>query len=288
MTLSAVTRRGFLATLATSTGAAALYATEAGAAALAQGGPSAPPDPGLIADLVAGNHILVRKGVVQINGHLSARHPGNSSRFFLARAIAPETVTAADIMEFDLESNAIDARGRLPYTERFIHSEIYKARPDVMGVVHAHTPSVLPFATSDIPLRPVYQQATFIGDSVPVYKNGDRGEVVSNVEQAQEMVRVLGSGAVVLMHGHGVVVVAPSVRTVVSRCIELELNARILQNILAMGGKPTYLRADAPGGRQGGAGRQGGGGRQGGRGGVPFDRDWEAWLQEEKRIMSGR
>jgi len=286
--VSAVTRRGFLATLATSTGAAALYATEAGAAALAQGAPSAPPDPSLIADLVAGNHILVRKGVVQINGHLSARHPGNSNRFFLARAIAPETVTAADIMEFDLDSNAIDGKGREPYTERFIHSEIYRARPDVMGVVHAHTPSVLPFATSDIPLRPVYQLATFIGETVPVFRNGDSGEVISNMEQAREMVRALGSGTVVLLHGHGAVVVAPSVRTVVSRSIELELNARILQNILAMGGKPAYLRAQAEGGRgRGGGGRQGGGGA--GRGGAAgFDRNWDAWLQEEKRIMSGR
>ena len=273
-----VTRRAFMATLVTSTGVAALHANEAGAAAAGQVASAAPPDPNLIADLVAGNHILVRKGVIQINGHLSARHTANRNRFFLARAIAPETVAAADIMEFDLDSNAIDPRGRAPYTERFIHSEIYKARPDVMAVVHAHTPSVLPFATSDIPLRPVYQLATFIGESVPVYKNGDRGEVVSNVEQARELVRVLGNGAVALMHGHGEVVVAPTVRTVVSRCIELELNARILQNILAMGGKPVYLRPAANDGQQGG-GQQGGGGAGG------FDRGWDAWIQEEKRIM---
>jgi ribulose-5-phosphate 4-epimerase/fuculose-1-phosphate aldolase len=273
MTLSTVSRRAFMATLATTAGGAALYTYEAYAAPPGQAAAAAPPDPGLIPDVVAGNHILVRKGVIQINGHLSARHTANRERFFLARAIAPETVTAADIMEFDLDSNAIDARGRAPYTERFIHSEIYKARPDVMAVVHAHTPSVLPFATSDIPLRPVYQQATFIGESVPVYKNGESGEVVSNVAQARELVRVLGSGAVVLMHGHGQVVVAPSVPTVVSRCIELELNARILQNILAMGGKPAYLRPVSNTGRQGGGG---GGG---------YNRDWDAWMQEEKRLM---
>src|SRR5687767_11745636 len=259
---STVTRRAFMATVITSTGVAALHADQASAAA-GQLASAAPPDPNLIADLVAGNHILVRKGVMQINGHLSARNPANRSRFFLARAIAPETVTAADIMEFDLDSNAIDGRGRAPYTERFIHSEIYKARSDVMAVVHAHTPSVLPFATSDIPLRPVYQLATFIGQSVPVFKNGDNGEVVSNVEQARELVRVLGNGAVALMHGHGEVVVASSVRTVVSRCVQLELNARILQDILAMGGKPVYLRPAANAGQQGG----GGGG---------FDRDWDA------------
>ena len=279
---SMVTRRSFVGSLVAS---AALYATKTQGAALRQGASPAP-DPNLIADLVAGNHILVRKGVMQINGHLSARHPANPNRFLLSRAIAPEIVQAGDIMEFDLDSNAIDARGRAAYSERFIHGEIYRARPDVMAVVHAHTPSILPFATSDIPLRPVYQQATFIGEIVPVYKNGDSGEIVSNAEQARELVRVLGGDAVVLMHGHGEVVVSPSVRTVVSRCIELELNARILQNILAMGGKPTYLRpTGGDGGRGGGRGRgAGGGGAQGGgRGG--FDRDWEAWLLEEKRLM---
>jgi ribulose-5-phosphate 4-epimerase/fuculose-1-phosphate aldolase len=155
-----------------------------------------------------------------------------------------------------------------------------------MAVVHAHTPSILPFATSDIPLRPVYQQATFIGESVPVYKNGESGEIVSNAEQARELVRVLGGGAVVLMHGHGEVVVANSLRTVVSRCVELELNARILLDILAIGGKPSYLRptndAGRGGGRGGGRGAGTGGAPGGGRGG--FDRDWEAWLLEEKRL----
>ena len=251
---SMVTRRGFVGSLVAG---AAVYATKTQGAASRQGASPAP-DPNLIADLVAGNHILVRKGVMQINGHLSARHPANPNRFLLSRAIAPEIVQAGDIMEFDLDSNAIDARGRAAYSERFIHSEIYRARPDVMAVVHAHTPSILPFATSDIPLRPVYQQATFIGESVPVYKNGDSGEIVSNTEQARELVRVLGGAAVVLMHGHGEVVVGPSVRTVVSRCIELELNARILQNILAMGGKPSYFaqrRAMAGGEVGAGAGR---------------------------------
>jgi len=189
-------RRTFMELIAVAAGLRVLGHAETASAGAAQSSSAGAPDPTLIADIVAGNHILVRKGVIQINGHLSGRSTSNPNRFFLARAIAPETVTAADIMEFDLDSNAIDARGRAAYTERFIHSEIYKARPDVMAVVHAHTPSILPFATSDVPLRPVYQQATFIGQAVPVYKNGDNGEVVSNVEQAREMVRVLRAGHV--------------------------------------------------------------------------------------------
>jgi HCOMODA/2-hydroxy-3-carboxy-muconic semialdehyde decarboxylase len=195
---SIVTRRAFVGSLVAG---AALNGIRGEGAPLRQGVSAGVPDPGLIADLVAGNHILVRKGVMQINGHLSARHPANPNRFLLSRAVAPEIVQAGDIMEFDLDSNAVDAKGRAGYSERFIHGEIYRARPDVMAVVHAHTPSILPFATSDIPLRPVYQQATFIGESVPVYKNGEIGEIVSNAEQARALVQVLGGGAVVLMHG---------------------------------------------------------------------------------------
>ena len=147
---SVVTRRAFVGSLVAG---AALNGIRGQGASSQQGASAGVPDPSLIADLVAGNHILVRKGVMQINGHLSARHPANPNRFLLSRAIAPEIVQAGDIMEFDLDSNAIDARGRAAYSERFIHGEIYRARPDVMAVVHAHTSSMLPFATSDIPLR---------------------------------------------------------------------------------------------------------------------------------------
>ena len=81
------------------------------------------------------NHV---EGVVDGFGHVSVRHPENTVRYLLARSIAPEQVTASDIIEFDLDSAPIDANGRQPYHERFIHGEIYKARPDVNAVVNAH------------------------------------------------------------------------------------------------------------------------------------------------------
>lgn len=168
-------------------------------------------------------------------------------------------------MEFDLDSNAIDPKKGQPYQERFIHGEIYKVRPDVMSVVHAHTPSILPFATSDIPLRPVYQLATFIVDSVPVFKNGDNGDLVRNVQQGAALAQALGKRGAVLLHGHGEVVVGASIPQAVDRCIELDLNAQVLQNILNMRGNPVYLKppADAAAGRGGN------------------DRGWNAWMAEE-------
>ncbi len=106
-------------------------------------------DDALMRDLVDGNHILYDQGVVDGLGHLSARNPQNPSHFFLARAVAPGLVTTDDILEYDLDGNALDAKGARSYAERFIHAEIYRVRPDVMAVVHSHSPGVLPFGVSD-------------------------------------------------------------------------------------------------------------------------------------------
>jgi ribulose-5-phosphate 4-epimerase/fuculose-1-phosphate aldolase len=101
-----------------------------------------------IEDLVDANHILAAEGIVDGFGHVSMRHPGDPARFLLARNVAPEQVTADDIIMFDLDSVPIDADGRQPYFERVIHGEIYKARPDVHSVINAHSPWVLSFAAT--------------------------------------------------------------------------------------------------------------------------------------------
>src|SRR5262249_1609714 len=127
-------RREFLGTMAAM---AILGSLASRARPAAQGVPvsAGAPDPKLIEDLVAANRILADQGVVDGYGHVSARHDRDPSRYLLARSMAPELVTAADIMEYDLDSNAVDARGRMGYLERFIHGEIYKARPDVRAIV---------------------------------------------------------------------------------------------------------------------------------------------------------
>src|SRR5262245_22188832 len=75
-------------------------------------------DPALVEDIVAGSRILAEFGVLDGFGHVSARHPTNPNHFLMSRSLAPALVTADDIMEFDLEGNAVDARGRPPFLER--------------------------------------------------------------------------------------------------------------------------------------------------------------------------
>jgi len=112
-------------------------------------------NPTLIDDLVAANRILSDHGVLDAYGHISARDPANAERYWLARSMAPALVTAGDIIEFDLDSNPVRAGENRLFFERVIHGEIYKARPDVMSVVHNHSPSLIPFCNSDTKLRPM-------------------------------------------------------------------------------------------------------------------------------------
>ena len=129
----------------------------------------------VIEDLVAANRILAAEGILPGYGHVSARHPEDPNRYFLSRSIAPELVSAQDIMEFDLDSVAIDSKGFSSYLERFIHGEIYKARPDVHAVVHNHSPTVISFGIGSSPLRPVFHQAAFFLDGVPIWDYRDFG-----------------------------------------------------------------------------------------------------------------
>jgi HCOMODA/2-hydroxy-3-carboxy-muconic semialdehyde decarboxylase len=133
----------------------ALSLTFATQAAPAQPASAGPVDPAAIENLVAASRILADQGVVDAFGHVSIRHPTNPNRYLMSRAIAPALVTPDDIMEFDLDSNPVDQRGRGMFIERFIHGEIYKARPDVNAVVHSHSPAVIPFGVTQVPMRPV-------------------------------------------------------------------------------------------------------------------------------------
>ena len=203
-------------------------------------------DPGLIDDLVAANRILSDQGVVDGFGHVSARHKADATRFLLARSMAPGLVTADDIMEFDLDGNALDPRGRTLYVERFIHSEIYKAHPGIKAIVHSHSPSIIPFGATNVPLRPIYHMSSFLGTGVPIFEIREAGGpatdmLIRNPELGAALARKLGASAVVLMRGHGDVVVGASVEQVVFRAIYTEINARLQMQAVALGGPINFL-----------------------------------------------
>jgi ribulose-5-phosphate 4-epimerase/fuculose-1-phosphate aldolase len=154
-------------------------------------------------------------------------------------------VTADDIMEFDLDGNAVDAKGRTVFLERFIHSEVYRARPDVMSVVHTHSPGVLPFTVTQTKLRPIFHNPSFLGAGVPVWDvRKDFGEtdmLVSNNAMGKSLALALADKPVLLMRGHGDVAVGPSVKMAVFRAYYTDVNAKLQLQALGLGGEVTYL-----------------------------------------------
>ena len=202
-------------------------------------------DPGLIEDLVAANHILGAQGIFDAFGHVSVRHDADQNRFLMSRSIAPELVTADDLIEYDLDGNAVDLRGRSQYMERYIHAEIYRARPDVVAVVHNHSPAVIPFGISTVPIRPVYHVAAFIGDGLPIFDIREAAGITDMLVREPALGRALaermGQHSAVLMRGHGVAVVGPSLPFAVARSVYLEVNARIQLQAIDLGGEVTYL-----------------------------------------------
>jgi len=199
----------------------------------------------LVGDLVAANHILATEGIVDGYGHVSVRSPRNKERFLLSRSLAPESVTAADILEYGLDGEAIDPKGKTSYKERYIHSEMYRARPDVNAVVHCHAPSLIPFGVTKVPLRPMYHQSAFLAAGVPVFEIREAGGMtnmlVETAALGRALAKTLADKPAALMRGHGAVVVADTIPNVVGRSIYLEINARVQAQAIALGGPITYI-----------------------------------------------
>jgi len=223
----------------------ALLAGHLETSAQVQSAPIAGVDAALLEDMVIGSRILADFGVLDGFGHVSARHPTNPNRFLMSRSLAPALVTADDIMEFDLDGNAVDARGRSLFLERFIHAEIYRARPDVMSVVHTHSPGVIPFSVSKVPMRAMYHNPSFLAVGVPVWDIrtdfGETNMLVSNSAIGKSLAQALGDKPVVLMRGHGDVAVGPSVRMAVFRAYYTDVNAKLQSQAIALGGEVNYL-----------------------------------------------
>ena len=197
----------------------------------------------IVDKLVVANRILARHGIVDGFGHVSVRaaEPGT---FLLSRSLAPASVTAVDVMRFDLDGNTLDGDQRTPYLERFIHGEIYRVRADIASVVHNHSPSVIPFGATRTPLRPLYHMSAFIGAGSKHFEireaGGNTDMLVRNRPLGAALAASLGDASVVLMRGHGCTVVGESLEQAVYRAIYTEMNAKLQKEAHALG-EPMFL-----------------------------------------------
>lgn len=202
----------------------------------------------LIEDLVASYRVLAAYDIIDGYGHVSVRSDRDPNRYFISRSLAPELVTEDDIMEFDLDSNPIDQRGREMYRERYIHGEIYKVRPEINAVVHNHSPSIIPFGATTAALRPIFHMAAFVGEGIPNFeiRKVQKGTnlLVETPKLGKALAKTLEKKPAALMRGHGSVTVGQDLARAVGRAIYLEANAKLqAQAMLIAGprGKITFL-----------------------------------------------
>jgi ribulose-5-phosphate 4-epimerase/fuculose-1-phosphate aldolase len=230
----------------------------------------------MIEELVTANRILAREGIVDSFGHISVRHPDKPGSFLLSRARAPERIEPADIMEFALDGTPINPGDRKPYLERFIHGAVYEARPEVMSVVHNHSPSTIPFGVTGVQLRPMLHMCACMGNNVPVWdsqdKFGDTDLLVSDIAMGRDLAKLLGGNRTALMRGHGAVVAGRTIREAVWIAIYLEVGAKLQMKSMPLG-KIKYLtkgEVDIIVERQGP---------------YSFNRAWENWARRAGREM---
>lgn len=198
----------------------------------------------LARELALANRILYDQGIVDGLGHVSLRHPDDASLFLLSCNRAPGLVRPEDIVCYRLDGSALDPEAPRPYLERFIHGEIYRARSDVQSVVHSHSMSVIPFACTGVPLRPMFHMAGFLGEGTAQFEireaGGDTDMLISSPYLGQALARSLGARSCVLMRGHGSTVVGTGLRQAVFRAIYAEANAKLQLSSQVLG-QPTFL-----------------------------------------------
>jgi HCOMODA/2-hydroxy-3-carboxy-muconic semialdehyde decarboxylase len=239
-------------------------------------------DRAVLEDLAAASRILVDQGVFDAAGHVSMRHPERADRFLMSRSLAPQLVTADDIMEFTLDcvpcddpSTSLGASNRKPFIERFLHGGIYQKRADVMAIAHGHSTSVIPFGLVNTPMRATYHNAAFLAAGVPVFDIRDRfgptDIVISSAERGTALADALGDKPVLLLRAHGFVAVAPDLPSAVFRAIFTEVSARVQLQTAALGGPMAAL--DEEEGRKADAINL-----------ATVGRSWELW---KKRVMRG-
>ena len=268
-------RRGFLSGSSLLLTGALLGASEA-----AKAEPVPTPDPpqsgpmdkeSLLADLVTANHILQDQGVVDGYGHVSVRNPANPNHFYISRWLAPDLVTPSDIVELDLDCVPANGDTRKLYSERWIHSEIYRVRPDVKSIVHTHAPTVVLMGAINEPLLPIYHMGGFIGTGLPLFdirkSFGMTNMLINDAAKGKALAQSLGSYPAALMRGHGGITVGNSIMHSVGRSVYLKINAEM--HLQAGSRKIETLTPEEA--RLAEAGNQ------------EFPKDWDLWARKVRK-----
>jgi ribulose-5-phosphate 4-epimerase/fuculose-1-phosphate aldolase len=195
-------------------------------------------------ELALANRIVANEGVLDAFGHVSMRHPDRPDRYFLSRSRAPQLVAPDDFIEYHLDSTPVRDPGVPQYSERVIHGEIYKARPEVMSVCHHHSPAFMPLLATRTDFEPVFALACIAGSKPPFWDQhdefGDTDLLVVTTAHGASLARALGQHWMVLMNRHGVTVAGTSVRELVFRTIMSARSAEYQVLAMPLGKRETF------------------------------------------------
>lgn len=185
--------------------------------------------------LIDAGKILEVNGQADLTrGHVSIRIPGEPNLFYMKpHSMGFDEITMENIVTCNLDGVKVAGGGRR-HSEVFIHSEIYKARPDVNSVIHTHPTHAVALTATGKPLLPISQPSVAFYGGLPYYT--DTIELIRNVEKGQGVVKALGRCKALLMRNHGVVVVGASVEESTVLAIMLENACEIQLKAEAAGG----------------------------------------------------
>lgn len=173
-------------------------------------------------------------------GHVSARIPGTNHLLIKARGPGESGVrytTADDVVEADMEGNIIGLpEGLASPREIFIHTWMYKKRPEIGSVIHIHPPMIVTFTIVDKPLLPIYGaydpgSLRLLLDGVPLY---DKSVLVNNDVLGEELANAIEDKEIIMMRGHGVTALGPDPAgaglnvILLNEIAEMNYNARLI------------------------------------------------------------
>ena len=183
-------------------------------------------------DLAAATRMLVDAGILGYSGHLSVR-AGDGQALLIQPVDDPRAELRPDrVLTVTLDGDVMEGQGRPP-SELAIHTEIYRARPDVGAVAHFHhDPTTVFTVAGDHPMVPVKNHASRWLSGVPVHPDPSH---IATVEQGRALATTLGGCHAALLRAHGEVVVAEDIRTLFADVVHFVENADLLGRALTLG-----------------------------------------------------
>lgn len=166
--------------------------------------------------------MLANERLFDQSGHISARHPNGELLLIHPHGTSRYEVQASDLLVLDMDGNVVEGDARPP-TERFIHTQIYRARPDVQSVCHTHSRMATVLGIVGRSIVPVTNYAAFLGNGpVPIYPDP---RLVRSPEAGDALARALGSHYACVMRNHGAVIAAGNVCATLVASMYFEENA---------------------------------------------------------------